>query len=58
MIEEAIKLIEKELDMYQILDNNISDNIRTKTVQKAKNSYKKKMKLLNYILEILNKQKK
>jgi hypothetical protein len=58
MIEEAIKLIEKELDMYQILDNNISDNIRTKTVQKAKNSYKKKVKLLNYILEILNKQKK
>lgn len=58
MIEEAIKLIEKELDMYQILDNNISDNIRTKTVQKAKNSYKKKIKLLNYILEILNKQKK
>lgn len=58
MIEEAIKLIEKELDMYQILDNNISDNIRTKTVLKAKNSYKKKIKLLNYILEILNKQKK
>lgn len=58
MIEEAIKLIEKELDMYQILDNNISDNIRTKTVQKAKNSYKKKIKLLNYILKILNKQKK
>lgn len=58
MIEEAIKLIEKELDMYQILDNNISDNIRTKTIQRAKNSYKKKIKLLNYILEILNKQKK
>ena len=58
MIDEAIKLIEKELDMYQILDNNISDNIKTKTVQKAKNSYKKKIKLLNYILEILNKQKK
>lgn len=58
MIEEAIKLIKKELDMYQILDNNISDNIRTKTVQKAKNGYKKKIKLLNYILEILNKQKK
>ena len=42
----------------KILDNNISDNIRTKTVQKAKNSYKKKIKLLNYILEILNKHNK
>ena len=58
MIEEDIKLIEIDLDLYQILVNIISDNIRTKTVQKAKNSYKKKIKLLNYILEILNKQKK
>ena len=58
MLEEAIKLIEKELDMYQILDNNISDNIRTRTVQRAKRNLKKEIKIRDYILKILKEKQK
>lgn len=58
MLEEAISLIEKQRDMYIIQLNNLSDNIRTKTIQKATNQIKKKIQILDFILEILNKQKK
>lgn len=58
MLEEAIKSIEKQIDMYLIQLNNLSDNIRTKTIQKATNQLKKKIQILDFILEILNKQKK
>ena len=58
MLEEAISLIEKQRDMYVIQLNNLSDNIRTKTIQKATNQIRKQIQILDYILEILNKQKK
>lgn len=58
MLEEAISLIEKQRDMYIIQLNYLSDNIRTKTVQKATNQIKKRIQILDFILEILNKQKK
>lgn len=58
MLEEAISLIEKQRDMYLIQLNNLSDNIRTKTIQKATNQIKRQIQILDYILEILNKQKK
>ena len=58
MLEDAIKLIEKQRDMYTIQLDNLSDNIRTKTIQKATNQLKKQIQILDFILKILNKQKK
>lgn len=58
MLEDAIKSIEKQRDMYVIQLNNLSDNIRTKTIQKATNQIRKQIQVLDFILKILNKQKK
>lgn len=58
MLEESIKLIEKEREMYIIQYNNLSNNIITKTIQKAKSQLKEQIQILDYILQILNKQKK
>ena len=58
MLEEAIQFIQKEIDKNTIQLNNLSDNIRTKTVQKAAKQIQKHIKILNYILKKLNKQKK
>ena len=57
MLEEAINLIKKELDMYRILEENLKDDIKTLTVLKAKRSYDNKIQTLKYILKILVKQK-
>lgn len=58
MLEKAINLINKQRKMYIIQLNNLSDNIRTKTIQKATNQLRKEIQVFDYILEILNKQKK
>ncbi len=58
MLEKAINLINKQREMYIIQLSNLSDNIRTKTIQKATNQLRKEIQVFDYILEILNKQKK
>lgn len=47
---------EKLSDKIQL--SNLSDNIRTKTIQKATSQLRKEIQVFDYILEILNKQKK
>lgn len=56
MLDEAIELMEKELNMYEILNENIADNTRTKALIRAKNGYAKRIKILKYILKILYKK--
>ena len=58
MLEKAINLINKQREMYIIQLSNLSDNIRTKTIQKATSQLRKEIQVFDYILEILNKQKK
>ena len=56
MLEEAINLIKKELDMYKILDRNLTGS--TNAILKAKRGYKKQIQLREYIFRILKEQKK
>ena len=58
MIDKAIELIEKQIDMYEIQYQNISSSTRRiKSEEIIKRKMKKEIKIRNYILEIL-KQKK
>lgn len=58
MLEEAIELIEKQIDMYRVQDSNILKTYRKYTIEnRVKERLKKKIKILEYILKIL-KQKK
>lgn len=58
MLDEAIELIEKQIDMYEIQYQNISSSVRRiKSEEIIKRKMKKEIKVRNYILEIL-KQKK
>lgn len=60
-VEQCLKELtevrpEKLSDKIQL--SNLSDNIRTKTIQKATSQLRKEIQVFDYILEILNKQKK
>lgn len=58
MLDEAIELIEKQINMYEIQYQNISTSAR-RVRQEAiiKSKMKKEIKVREYILEVL-KQKK
>ena len=59
MLEEAIKLIKKQREMYVIQHNNITTYARKRDVEdKVKEKLRKEVHIRDYILEILNKQKK
>lgn len=61
MIDEAIKLIEEQKEMYVIQLNNINKiDVQMKAVDyiEIRKGLKKNIDLRDYILEILNKQKK
>lgn len=58
MLDEAIELIEKWINMYIVQDSNIERTYRKQTiVNRAKDKLQKTIRILDYILEIL-KQKK
>lgn len=63
MIEEAINLIKKQKQMFIVQDRNITNKIdgiiEDKLLEnKIRTNINKQIQILNYILEILNKQKK
>lgn len=61
MIEEAINLIESQKEMYVIQLKNINSiDVQMKATDyiKIRKGLKKDIELRDYILEILNKQKK
>ena len=59
MLEEAINLIKKQREMYVIQHNNITTYARKRDVEdKVKEKLRKEVHIRDYILEILNKQKK
>lgn len=59
MLEEAINLIKKQKEMYKIQEENIRENIKKKKLREAiKKEITEKTEILDYILDILNKQKK
>ena len=59
MLEEAINVIEKERDMYIIQEKNISSYARRKVEEnKLKEKIRREIQVRDYILSILEKQKK
>lgn len=56
MLEEAIKLISKQKEMYIIQINNLQNYTKTKAVQKVINKTRRQIQVLDFILKILNKQ--
>lgn len=63
MLEESIKLIEKQKQMFIVQDRNITNKIdgiiEDKLLEnKIRTNINKQIQILDYILEILNKQKK
>lgn len=59
MLEEAIKIIEKQRDMYIIQEQNITTHARKRKIEnKVKKQLEKEIKIRKYILDILRKQKK
>lgn len=59
MLEEAINLIKKQKEMYKIQEENIRENIKKKKLREAiKKDITEKTEILDYILDILNKQQK
>lgn len=58
MLEEAINLISKQKEMYIIQINNLQNYTKTKAVQKVIKNIAKKIRVLDYILQVLNEQKK
>lgn len=57
MLEEAIKLINKQKEMYTIQIENLQEFCKTKTVQKAINKIRREIQIWDYILKDLKKQK-
>ena len=58
MLDKAINLIKKEINMYKVLDNNIGSHARRKVEEnKLKANIKKEIQLREYILKILKEQK-
>lgn len=59
MLEEAIALIEKQIDMYKILNRNIRETKKKYTIEnKVKKELKDNIKVWSYILRILKEHKK
>ena len=63
MLEEAINLIKKQKQMFIVQDRNITNKIdgiiEDKLLEnKIRTNINKQIQILDYILEILNKQKK
>ena len=59
MLDEAIKLIEKQISMYSVLESNTWNHAKNKiTENKLKSKLKREIQLRKYILKILKKQKK
>lgn len=59
MLEEAIALVKKQIELYAIQRKNITTHARRKVIEnKVKKKLDKKIKIWLYILEILEKQKK
>lgn len=57
--EEAITLIEKQIELYKVQDNNLSWNRRKCTTEnRVKEKLKYKIKILEFILKILEEHKK
>ena len=56
-LEEAIKLINKQKEMYTIQIENLQEFCKTKTVQKAINKIRREIQIWDYILKELKKQK-
>lgn len=58
MLEEAIKLIEKQINMYEIQEQNIQTKARKKEMEnKLKKALRKEIVLRNFILKILKDKK-
>ena len=58
MLEEAIALVKKQIELYTIQIKNITTHARRKVIEnKVKKKLDKKIKIWLYILEILEKQK-
>lgn len=54
MLEKAIKLIEKEINMYKIQEKNITTKARKKDVEnQVKEALRKEIALREFILNIL-----
>lgn len=59
MLNKSIELINKQREMYIIQEHNITTHARKKDIEnKVKAQLRKQIQILDYILEILNKQKK
>lgn len=59
MLEEAIALVKKQIELYTIQIKNITTHARRQVIEnKVKKKLDKKIKIWLYILEILEKQKK
>ena len=58
MLEEAIALVKKQIELYTIQIKNITTHARRQVIEnKVKKKLDKKIKIWLYILEILEKQK-
>lgn len=59
MIEEAIKLIKKQREMYVIQHNNITTYARKKDIENnVKAKLRKEVQLRDYILKVLKEKEK
>lgn len=56
MLEEAIRLIKKQIDMYKIQYSSLQKMTRTKALQTTKKNIEKEIKIREYIIKILKKQ--
>lgn len=58
MLDEAITLIKKEINMYKVLEENTYSHARNKTIEnKLRARIRKEIQLRDYIVNILEKQK-
>jgi len=58
MLEEAIALIEKQIDMYKILNRNIRETKKKYTIEnKVKKELKEEIKIRKLILDILEERR-
>lgn len=59
MIDEAILLIEKEKECNEIMYRNLEVSYRKRDIEtRVKNKLKKKIRVLDFIIKILEKHKK
>lgn len=59
MLDKAITLIKKEINMYKVLEKNTYSHARNKTIEnKLRARIRKEIQLREYIFRILKEQKK